>query len=227
MSWLLSTHACKFMLPKRRFSKDEQKMKSRFSIYSSMVRSQNEYSRPWKVLPSKSWFHLCSSFQHLRLGGIKFLRWVVGAKSQFDSMPTLCRNSTSNNRMMIACLRCVELRVHASRVKERACKTFYTCWYTMTSWPCEWDYTSILKAGPCETIPNRRLRLNKRLIVTFFCFVSHNLRSGTILETVFRCLAHAGINMVYVDFRRTFQWREYSIWATNNCMLSKRRFWKP
>ena len=90
----------------------------------------------------------------------------------------------------------------------------------MTSWPCEWDYTSILKAGPCETIPNRRLRLNKRLRETFFCFVSHNLRSGTMWETVFRCLAHAGINMVYVDFRRTFQWREYSIWATNNCMLS-------
>ena len=132
-----------------------------------------------------------------------------------------------SNRMMIACLRCVELRVHASRVKERACKTFYTCWYTMTSWPCEWDYTSILKAGPCEKIPNRRLRLNKRLRVTFFCFVSHNLRSGAMLETVFRSLAHAGINMVYVDFRRTFQWREYSIWATNNCMLSKRRFWKP
>ena len=141
-------------------------------------------------------------------------------------MPTLCRNSTSNNMMMIACLRCVELRVHASRVKERACKTFYTCWYTMTSWPCEWDYTSIMKAGPCETIPNRRLRLNKRLRLTFFCFVSHNLRSDTMWETVFRSLAHTGINMVYVDFRRTFQWREYSIWATNNCTPPKRRFWK-
>jgi hypothetical protein len=57
----LSTFSCNFMLPKRRFGKDEQKMKSRFSIYFSMVRSQNRVLTPLKGI-SKIWI---SSFVHL------------------------------------------------------------------------------------------------------------------------------------------------------------------
>jgi hypothetical protein len=36
----------KYMLPKRRFWKEEQKMNSRFSIYFSMVRSPNRVLTP-------------------------------------------------------------------------------------------------------------------------------------------------------------------------------------
>jgi len=86
------------MLPKRRFWKMEQKMKSRFSIYLSMVRSPNRVLTPFKsaskiwissfVNPSKILFSpneefarpnqhfrapdfiFCSPFQNLRLGGL-------------------------------------------------------------------------------------------------------------------------------------------------------------
>jgi len=55
------------MLPKRRFWKEEQKMKSGFSTDFSMVRSPN---RVLTHLKSASNIRI-SSFQNLRLGGIK------------------------------------------------------------------------------------------------------------------------------------------------------------
>jgi len=47
----------KFMLPKQRFWKEEQKMKCGFSVYFSMVRSPNRVLTPLKSA-SKSAFHL-------------------------------------------------------------------------------------------------------------------------------------------------------------------------
>ena len=65
------------MLPKRRFGKDEQKMKSRFSTDFSMVRSQNRVLTPLKSASFENpdvifCNKFCSSFPNLRLGGIKF-----------------------------------------------------------------------------------------------------------------------------------------------------------
>ncbi len=72
------TSVCKIMLPKRRFWKAEQKMKSGFSTDFSMVRSPNRVLTPLKSASFENLdFIFCSSFQNLRLGGIKM--WHVRA----------------------------------------------------------------------------------------------------------------------------------------------------
>ncbi len=57
-------------VPKRRFWKDWQKMKSRFSIYFSMVRAPSTHELKKCFLRNPD-FPFCQSFQNLRLGGIK------------------------------------------------------------------------------------------------------------------------------------------------------------
>jgi len=60
-----------FMAPKRRFLKDEQKMKPAFSIDFSLVRRQNRVLKPVKWT-SKSGVHLLFILPNLRLGTINF-----------------------------------------------------------------------------------------------------------------------------------------------------------
>jgi len=62
-----------FMLPKRRFWKEEQKMTSIFSIDFSMVHSPNRVLTPLKSASFENTDCIfCSSFQNLRLGSINF-----------------------------------------------------------------------------------------------------------------------------------------------------------
>jgi len=66
------------MLPKRRFGKDEQKMKSRFSTDFSMVRSPNRVLTPLKSASFENPDVIfCSAFPNLRLGVIKLISWCV------------------------------------------------------------------------------------------------------------------------------------------------------
>jgi len=85
-SCLKSVHACRCVcrthnmmisfwnlpLPKEDFGRRNKRWNpdSRYTFQRFVAQIENP--RPWTVLPSKSGLHVCSSFQNLRLGRIKF-----------------------------------------------------------------------------------------------------------------------------------------------------------
>jgi len=76
------------MLPKRRFGKEEQKMKSRFSMDFSMIRRPNRVLTPLKNASKIriSSFVQCSSFQNLRLGSIN-VRYLMVLYARLFAIP--------------------------------------------------------------------------------------------------------------------------------------------
>jgi len=87
-----------FMVSKRRFWKDEQKMKCGFSNEFHGNVAHIEYSHPLKWFENPHYI-FCSSFQNLRLGSINFQNLRLGGQNS----TSLLRQS---HKMMIAC-RCV------------------------------------------------------------------------------------------------------------------------
>ena len=61
----------RLMPPNRRFWKDEQKMKCRFSVDFSMARSPKSSNNALQKGPRNPAFHILLSFQNLRLDGLR------------------------------------------------------------------------------------------------------------------------------------------------------------
>ena len=81
------------MLPKRRFWKAEQKIRSVDSMHFARCEYWIWATNHWKT-PQKCAFHLCFSFQNLRLGSINFARWLQRIVATCDAM---CRFFTKPN----------------------------------------------------------------------------------------------------------------------------------
>ncbi len=64
------------------FGRRNKRWNPDFRLTFQRLVAQIQYSRPWKVLPSKSGFHRFCSFQNLRLGGIN--SGMLSSSCEFD-----------------------------------------------------------------------------------------------------------------------------------------------
>jgi hypothetical protein len=97
-----------FIPPKRRFWTDWQKMKSRFSIYLSMVWVLDLGYEPLQSISKNPDFIFCQSFQNLRLGSINLLysiwatqRWKVLRKRTTKCLSDLPKSSFGKGKIFV------------------------------------------------------------------------------------------------------------------------------